>query len=105
LCDYRKSLLRRQWSVTSFAAKRWAADENDRLKELCRQGYSLQKLSTEFNRSHASVNGRIRLLKHEAPNPTKEKRSCHLWTAEDDAWLLKKFKQGLSRKEPHGPPA
>jgi hypothetical protein len=99
LCNYGKSSLRRQSAVTSFAARRWNADEDDRLKELCRQGYSLQKMSSEFNRSHASIDGRIRILKHEALTHTKEKRSCHLWSAEEDAWLLEKFEQGLSRKE------
>lgn len=99
LCEYGNSSLRRQLFGTSFAVqRRWNADEDDRLKELCLQGFTYQQIGAELNRSHSSLDGRIRKIKLDAVSHTK-KSECKFWNAEEDALLLEKFEQGMSRKE------
>jgi hypothetical protein len=102
LRNYGKSSLRQKSSgirAPRFAKRLWTYDEDQKLKDLCRQGFSLQQIGAELNRSRSSLYPRIAKLKHEVVTPTKEKKGVNQWSDEEDALLLEKFDSGMNRKE------
>jgi len=101
LGNYGKSSLRQQSSGTSppRVYKTWTNGEDQKLKELCLQGFTVHQIGAELNRSYSSISDRIGRLKREDITHTKEKNKVNSWTTEEDALLSEKYQQGLSRKQ------
>lgn len=110
LCNYGKSSIRRQSSGTKRVLRPWNHDEDHKLTNLRRNGFSLGQISAEMNRSYLSIENRLITLrrgddKREArvtsdpdTSPiTRKKRGQTLWSAEEVALLREKHDQGLSQ--------
>ena len=59
----------------------------------------MNQIAAELDRKHSSVDSRIEALKRGAATHTKDKEKVKFWSAEENALLLEKHAQGLTRKE------
>lgn len=77
----------------------WTYDEDHRLKDLCRQGFTKHQIAVDLSRTYSSVENRLSALRREAVTHTKEKIKRNYWSVEEDKLLLEKSEQGLGRRE------
>jgi hypothetical protein len=74
----------------------WTLDEDRKLEELYRKGLKLGQIVSEMgNRTYSSCEMRLKSIKGGYTRPKEGKREYRHWTAEEDALILEKQRQGL----------
>jgi len=100
LCNWNHTL-RRQLSgpYQRIPPRRWTEDEDRKLADLRRQGFSNGRMSNELSgRSMRSVAKRLEALKGGADSQAKQTK-CRPWSVEEETLLMEKRRQGVPQEQ------
>lgn len=99
LCNHWKYATRRQWS---HLTRPWTAEEERKLRSLVQQGFGTTRIASEMSdRPFPTIENRLMRLKAggKPPRIGDERRGVCRFTAEENALMLEKRRQGLSHRD------